>query len=122
MSDRAAAAAAISTGLFMQDPFDYLISGSSRSDCRPQPPHRELDLPAWQLVPMLDLAHVGRLRVAIEELPHRLAGVVTGLGEGLSHETIVGPALRAMIAHTVSQLTRGPGPCHRFYSICCYSI
>jgi hypothetical protein len=39
---------------------------------------------------MLDLAHVGRLRVAIEELPHRLAGVVTGLGEGLSHETIGG--------------------------------
>src|SRR6478752_9547884 len=39
---------------------------------------------------MLDLAHVGRLRVAIEELPHRLASVVTGLGEGLSHETIGG--------------------------------
>src|SRR6266850_1854073 len=34
MNDRAAAAAAISTGLFMHDPFDYLISGSSRSDCR----------------------------------------------------------------------------------------
>src|SRR6266404_7599047 len=71
MSDRAAATAAISTGLFMQDPFGYLISGLSRSDCRSQPPHRELDLPAWQLTPMLDLAHVGRLRVAIEELPHR---------------------------------------------------
>jgi hypothetical protein len=51
---------------------------------------------------MLDLAHVGRLRVAIEELPHRLAGVVTGLGEGLSHEAIAGAVLRAMIAH--------PGP------------
>src|SRR5258706_14313751 len=34
---------------------------------------------------MLDLAHVGRLRVAIEELPHRLlAGVVTGLGRSLA--------------------------------------
>src|SRR5882757_8073611 len=57
---------------------------------------------------MLDLAHVGRLRVAIEELPHRLAGVVTGLVEGLSHETIAGAVLRAMIAHPVRQLTRGP--------------
>jgi hypothetical protein len=66
---------------------------------------------------MLDLAHVGRLRVAIEELPHRLAGVVTGLGEGLSHETIAGAVLSAMIAHPVRQLTRGLGPCHRCYSI-----
>src|SRR5258708_19759389 len=112
MSDRAAAAAAISTGLFMQDPFDYLISGSSRSDCRPQPPHRELDLPAWQLVPMLDLAHVGRLRVAIEELPHRLAGVVTGLGEGLSPQTIVGPVLPPMISHTLTHPPPGLGPSH----------
>jgi hypothetical protein len=47
---------------------------------------------------MLDLAHVGRLRVAIEELPHRLAGVVTGLGEGLSHETIVGAFERGGVA------------------------
>jgi len=113
MSDRAAATAAISTGLFMQDPFGYLISGLSRSDCRSQPPHRELDLPAWQLAPMLDLARVGRLRVAIEELPHRLAGVVTGLGEGLAHETIAGAVLRAMIAHPLRQLTRGLEPCHR---------
>src|SRR3984893_2435582 len=59
---------------------------------------------------MLDLAHVGRLRVAIEELPHRLAGVVTGLGEGFSHETIAGAVLRAMIAHPVRQLTRVLGP------------
>ena len=59
---------------------------------------------------MLDLAHVGRLRVAIEELPHRLAGVVTGLGEGLSHETIAGAVLRAMIAHPVRKLTRVLGP------------
>src|ERR1700730_9625108 len=44
MSDRAAAAAAISTGLNARS--NYLISGSSRSDCRSQPPHRELDLPA----------------------------------------------------------------------------
>ena len=66
---------------------------------------------------MLDLAHVGRLRVAVEELPHRLAGVVTGLGEGFSHETIAGAVLRAMIAHPVRQLTRGLGPCHRCYSI-----
>src|SRR5260370_29802078 len=58
-----------------------------------------------------------RLRVATEELPHRLAGVVTGLGEGLSHETIPGAALRSMIAHPVRQLTRGLGPCHRCYSI-----
>src|SRR5258708_23374528 len=93
------------------------ISGSSRSDCRSQPPHRELDLPAWRFAPMLDLAHVGRLRVAIEELPHRLAGVVTGLGEGLLHETIAGAVLRAMIAHPIRQLTRGLGPCHRCYSI-----
>ena len=50
---------------------------------------------------MLDLARVGRLRVAIEERPRRLAGIVTGLGEGLSHETIVGAVLRAMIAHPV---------------------
>src|SRR6266851_5604797 len=56
---------------------------------------------------MLDLAHVGRLRVAIEELPHRLAGVVTGLGEGLSHETIAGAVLRAMIAHPGSASSRG---------------
>jgi hypothetical protein len=46
-----------------------------------------------------------------------LAGVVTGLGEGLSHETIAGAVLRAMIAHPVRQLTRGLGPCHRCYSI-----
>src|SRR5258707_9560431 len=59
---------------------------------------------------MLDLADVGRVRVAIEELPHRLAGVVTGLGEGFSHETIPGAVLRAMIAHPVRQLTRGLGP------------
>ena len=51
-----------------------------------------------------------RLRVAIEELPHRLAGVVTGLGEGLSHETIAGAVLRAMIAHPVRKLTRVLGP------------
>src|SRR3977135_95603 len=44
MSDRAAAAAAISTGLTARS--DYLISGSSRSDCRSKPPHRDLDLPA----------------------------------------------------------------------------
>src|SRR5258705_3399365 len=56
---------------------------------------------------MLDLAHVGRLRVAIEELPHRLAGVVTGLVEDFSHETIAGAVLRAMIAHPVRQLTGG---------------
>lgn len=66
---------------------------------------------------MLDLAHVGRLRVAIEELPHRLAGVVTGLGEDLSHETIAGAVLRAMIAHPLRHLTRGLGPCDRCYSI-----
>jgi hypothetical protein len=42
-----------------------------------------------------------RLRVAIEERPRRLAGIVTGLGEGLSDETIVGAVLRAMIAHPV---------------------
>ncbi len=45
-----------------------------------------------------------RLRVAIEELPHRLAGVVTGLGEGLSHETIAGAdagswALPSLLLH-----------------------
>jgi hypothetical protein len=51
-----------------------------------------------------------RLRVAIEELPHRLAGVVTGLGEGLSHETIAGAVLRAMIAHPDRKLTRVLGP------------
>src|SRR6266481_9556979 len=110
MSDRAAATAAISTGLFMQDPFGCLISALSRSDCRSQPPHRELDLPAWQLAPMLDLAHVGRLRVAIEELPHRLAGVVTGLVEGFSHETIAGAVLRAMIAHPVPSSRGVLGP------------
>ena len=50
---------------------------------------------------MLDLAHVGRLRVAIEERPRRLAGIVTGLVEGLSHETIVGAVLRAQThSHT----------------------
>src|SRR5258708_26650290 len=59
---------------------------------------------------MLDLVHVGRVRVAIEELPHRLAGVGTGLGEGFSHETIAGAVLRAMIAHPVRQLTRVLGP------------
>ena len=62
---------------------------------------------------VLDLAHVGRLRVAIEERPRRLAGIVTGLGEGLSHETIVGAVLRAMIAHPVRQFWRGFGLCHR---------
>jgi hypothetical protein len=41
--------------------------------------------------------------------PHRLAGVVTGLGEGLSHETIAGTVLGAMIAHPVRHLTRGLG-------------
>jgi hypothetical protein len=66
---------------------------------------------------VLDLAHVGRLRVAIEERPRRLAGIVTGLGEGLSHETIVGAVLRAMIAHSVRQFRRGFGLCHRCYSI-----
>src|SRR3981081_1788044 len=70
---------------------------------------------------MLDLAHVGRLRVAIEERPRRLAGIVTGLGEGLSHETIVGAVLRAMIAHPVRQLGRGLGPCHRCSSISSYA-
>jgi hypothetical protein len=49
-----------------------------------------------------------RLQVAIEELP--LAGVVTGLGEGLSHETIAGAVLRAMIAHPDRKLTRVLGP------------
>jgi hypothetical protein len=46
---------------------------------------------------VLNLAQVGRFRVAIEERPRRLAGIVTGLGEGLPHETIVGAVLRAMI-------------------------
>jgi hypothetical protein len=45
-----------------------------------------------------------------------LAGVVTGLGEGLAHETIAGAVLRAMIAHPVRQPTRGLGPCHGCYS------
>src|ERR1700737_5481216 len=35
---------------------------------------------------MLDLAHVGRRRVAVEELPHRLAGVVTGCGRGAARD------------------------------------
>lgn len=66
---------------------------------------------------MLDLAHVGRLRVAIEERPRRLAGGVTGLGEGFSHETVAGAVLRAMIAHPVRQFSRGFGLCHRCNSI-----
>lgn len=80
---------------------------------RPQPPDGELDPPVGLLTPVLDLAHVCRLRVVIEERPRRLAGIVTGLGEGLSHETIVGAVLRAMIAHPVRQFMRGFGFCHR---------
>jgi len=53
-----------------------------------------------------------RLQVAIEELPHRLAGVVTGLGEGLSHETIAGAVLRDDRA-SGPKAHAGLGPCHK---------
>jgi hypothetical protein len=44
-------------------------------------------------------------------LRRRGSGPAFPLGEGLSHETIAGAVLRAMIAHPVPPLTRGLGPC-----------
>ncbi|ABE64381.1 hypothetical protein Nham_3653 [Nitrobacter hamburgensis X14] len=75
--------------------------------CALQPLHRKFDLAAWQLSPGLDRAHIRRGRPAFEERPCRLAGLVSGLGEGLSGVTIVCRDLSAPGGHPVSKVFRG---------------